>query len=488
MDFKKIFKKDLLISFFSKQKDHNQLNNISNDDFSCSKYETVFRNYDIRGISDIEITEELAFLIGKAFGSFMHENSMMNIVVGYDVRYSSIKLKNALLKGLLESGIKVTTTEMCPTQIVYFTMYNKKLDAGIMVTASHNPPEYNGFKFIVRNKQFLSSDILNLKDRIEQKNFIEGHGREIIFPTLIDDYIKKMQAEFKFHWQMKVVWDIGNGSTSNIIKQLTHKLPGTHILVSANIDPNFPYRGPDPMTEKAIALLSNAVTSNQCDVGFAFDADGDRLVVVDSKGRLIYSDQLIVAFAADILPKIPKGTVIVDVKSSANTMLKIAELGGIPIMEKVGHSTMKAKMIETNAILGAEISGHIFFADKWYGFDDAIYAALRVLELLEKNKNTLLDIQKAFVTPDYIIKCKKLQNNQIVEFIKQKLQNNNQDIITIDGVRVTKKNGWWVLRCSNTLDAITVRMEADSQENLLALKAEVKNYIIDACSDLTLPW
>lgn len=447
--------------------------------------DSIFREYDIRGIYDETLFDRDAFLIGRAVASLVGGNKA--IVVGYDGRISSDQLTKKLISGLVSSGIRVINIGLCHTPLVYFAVATQDVDMGIMITGSHNPKDHNGFKLVSKTGAIFGEQIRNIRDFIRDKKFIDGIGREVLIQNLKNEYVQRVLQNTDIYGNINIAWDIGNGATGEVVRKIVRQLPGNHVFLNAETDGNFPGRDPDPTQPENLYDLINTVKIDSLDLGIAFDGDGDRIVVIDGTGRFIYGDQLLSIFARSVLKGAPNSSIIVDIKTSKLVIDDIREHGGIPIMEKSGHSIIKAKMRDVNAVLAGEMSGHIFFADKWYGFDDAVYSAVRLIEIHSQVKNVgenIFDnIPSGFNTPEVRINCESNSQFEIVEAIKNRLKKNGLDPIEIDGVRVESPAGWWLVRASNTQSQITVRVEADSEDHLSSMKEEVVKYINEAGID-----
>lgn len=444
----------------------------------------IFREYDIRGIIGSTLFEENGYDIGRAFGTILARKNLRMICLGHDCRVSSDGLARSLLEGLMDSGTEVVSLGLCHTPLVYYAVNKLDLDGGIMITGSHNPPEYNGFKFMLGRDPFYGDSIKDLEKMIAAHDYVDGLGREIVMNNIFLTYVYEIISDFKFSNELKVAWDIGNGATSNAIKAVTTIIPGKHHVLFECIDGTFPNRSPDPIVAKNVKYLSKFVTYNGFDIGFAFDSDGDRLCVVNNQGKVLYSDQVLGVLAKDFLKKNPGAQVIADVKSCDRLFDTIRRSGGIGIMERVGHSFIKAKMKATGALLAGELSGHFFFKDRWYGFDDAIYAALRCLEILSADKTAFTDLPYGYVTPEIRITCNEDDKFQIIESVKKDLSSKNIPIIEIDGIRVSNEMGWWVLRSSNTQNALSLRIEARSAKDMYKLKNQISDYLCAYIPDI----
>ncbi|MBM3581696.1 MAG: phosphomannomutase/phosphoglucomutase, partial [Alphaproteobacteria bacterium] len=342
---------------------------------------TLLREYDIRGIVGKTLTAEDARAIGLAFGSILARDGGRTVVVGYDGRIESPDLERALVQGLTATGMSVTRIGLGPTPMIYFAAHDMASDGSVMVTGSHNPPEYNGFKFSHRGKPFYGADIQNLGRVAAEGAFASGRG-ETRDRNVLDAYVARLARDHRGTRELAVAWDPGNGAAGDALTRLVRKLPGRHTVINATIDGRFPAHHPDPTVEKNLAQLKAAVTGGKCDLGFAFDGDADRIGMVDGRGRVLWGDQILVLLAGEVLKDEPGATIIADVKASQAFFDEIARLGGRPLMWKTGHSLIKAKMQELKAPLAGEMSGHIFFRHRFYGVDDALYAAVRLLSVV----------------------------------------------------------------------------------------------------------
>lgn len=439
----------------------------------------IFREYDIRGIVGSTLFEEDGYDIGRAFGTVLARKDLKRICIGHDCRVSSDNISKNLLNGLLDSGAEVISLGLCHTPLVYYTVNKLDLDGGIMITGSHNSPEYNGFKFMLGLDPFYGESIKMLAEMIAERDYGDGIGREMVMNNIFLTYVNEIISDFNFSDDIKVVWDIGNGATSNAIKAITTLIPGKHHVLFEEVDGTFPNRPPDPIVARNVRYLSKFIKYNGFDVGFAFDSDGDRLCVVNNKGEVLYSDQVLTVLAKDFLKRNPGAQVIADVKSCDRLFDTIRKCGGIGIMERVGHSFIKARMKSSGALLAGELSGHFFFKDRWYGFDDAIYAALRCLEILCADKKVFTDLPYGYVTPEIRITCDEEEKFKIIESLKKDLKEKKISMVEIDGVRVSTDIGWWVLRASNTQNALSLRIEAYSERAMYKLKHEISDYLCE---------
>ncbi len=446
---------------------------------------TILRAYDIRGIVGESLTVETAYLLGRAFATLISrlqgkENPV--IVTARDGRLSSPELSKALGEGMAASGATVRDAGLGPTPMLYYAAHLFGADAGIMVTGSHNPPTHNGFKMTLGTKPFYGENILELGRIIEAGAFKDGTGSTESSPAF-DAYVERLLAGYKTEGakELKVVWDAGNGAAGEVMAALAERLPGRHFLLYEKIDGNFPHHHPDPTVPENLEDLIARVKSEGADLGVAFDGDGDRLGAVDAKGRIIWGDQLMMFFGREILSRKPGATIIADVKASQLLFDDIAKHGGKPIMWKTGHSLVKAKMAEENAEIAGEMSGHIFFKDGYYGFDDGLYSAVRLLDLLAHADQGLSDmrdgIPEVLNTPEIRIDVEESRKFAVVEEIRARLKNSPYEVNEVDGVRVKVKSGWWLARASNTQAALIVRCEAATQEELDALKEMVREQL-----------
>ncbi|PPR76744.1 MAG: Phosphomannomutase/phosphoglucomutase [Alphaproteobacteria bacterium MarineAlpha2_Bin1] len=451
---------------------------------------TILRAYDIRGILGVTLSNKDAYFIGTSFGTVLKNKfSGKRVCVGYDGRLSSPELSKNLIQGLFLTGLEIIEIGCVPSPMLYYSVYSEGADAGIMITGSHNPPDYNGFKFIMPNRVFFGDDILELGEISERGIFIEGESTRIK-KNLEESYVSKLIKNIPFPDKIKIAWDPGNGAASNIISRLILQLPGKHYLINSVIDGTFPNHHPDPTVEKNLFQLKEVVRKNECDIGFAFDGDGDRLGVIDGKGRVIWGDQILAILSKDVLRKNPGSKVIGDVKCSSVFFDEVKKLGGHPIMWSSGHSLIKAKMMEEGALLGGEMSAHIFFSDEYFGFDDAIYASLRVLKTIYNEKKSINQIYdelpKMLNTKEIRIECSENEKFEIVNTIKNKLESQGADILDIDGIRFNCNNGWWLLRASNTQACLTLRCEADNETSLKEIKSDLIKILNDNKIDIEL--
>lgn len=457
-------------------------------------HKSILRAYDIRGIYHETLFDNDAYFVGLSFATFLKENHKKKVSVACDGRVSSPNLKARLIQGLRASGIDVIDVGVGPTPMLYFSVYHLGCDAGVMVTGSHNPHNHNGFKMMLKDRPFFGDDIANLGKIAAEGKFATGAGNlsekdikeDYVNRLLADCIIAKSESElldevdnFVAPKKLTIAWDAGNGSAGEIMKMLTDRIDANHILLFEEIDGTFPNHHPDPTVAKNLQDLIAAVKKNKCNFGIAFDGDGDRIGFVDNEGEILWGDQFMVLFAQDILRDHKGATIIADVKASNVLFDKIKEFGGNAVIWKTGHSFIKSKMKETKAALAGEMSGHIFFADKYYGFDDALYAAIRMINILENSNKSLADLRKSlpqtFTTPEVKIECSDEEKFKIVNSLKENLRNAGVEFNDIDGVRASTSEGWWLVRASNTQPVLVARCEANSAKNLEKMKANIRN-------------
>lgn len=446
-----------------------------------SLHPTILREYDIRGTVGDNLFAVDLLAIGRAFGTLLVEQGGQTVAVGYDGRHSSPELESALVEGLKACGLTVYRVGCGPSPMLYYSTFALDTDAGLMVTGSHNPPRDNGLKMTLQGDAFFGPDIEKLGCLVTSGDWVCAEGSVIDRPVM-DRYIERLLRDFRGTKKLKVAWDPGNGAASEAVQLLTQKLPGQHLLINDVIDGSFPAHHPDPTIEENLEQLKHLVINENCDLGFAFDGDGDRIGVVDSRGRVLWGDQLLVILARAVLADEPGATIIADVKASQVFFDEIKRMGGKPLMWLTGHSHIKNKLAETGAPLAGEMSAHIFFKHRYYGYDDALYVAVRLLEELNVSDLSLDDIYDTLPqmvnTPEIRFECAEERKFDVADEVKALLKSRyagRDDIIIheIDGVRVETKDGWWLLRASNTQAALTARCESTTEEGLERLKAEL---------------
>ncbi|MFZ5608436.1 MAG: phosphoglucomutase/phosphomannomutase PgmG [Pseudomonadota bacterium] len=436
---------------------------------------TILREYDIRGVVDETLRPADALALGQAFGTMVRRKGGQRVVVGRDGRLSSPKLAAALVEGLIAAGIDVIEIGVGPTPMTYYAVFALEADGGIMVTGSHNPPAYNGFKMMLGRKAFFGAQIQELGRIAADGAYAAGAGTRTQ-AAMLARYVDRLFQDFA-GGALSVAWDPGNGAAGEAVSMLVKRLPGRHLVINGDIDGSFPNHHPDPTEEKNLAQLKDAVARHKLDLGIAFDGDGDRIGAVDARGRVVWGDQLLAILARDVLAAVPGATIIADVKASQTLFDEIARQGGKPLMWKTGHSLIKAKMAETGAPLAGEMSGHIFFAHKFYGFDDALYAAVRLLNAICAQGGSLAALKDALPavvnTPELRFPCPEARKFAVVEDVVARLRETGADFSDIDGARVRTADGWWLLRASNTQAVLVARAEARDGAALERLKTEL---------------
>ena len=450
---------------------------------------TILREYDIRGIVGKTLSAADARAIGRAYALTLAEAHGSGIAVGYDGRLTSPELEAALVDGLRSESADVVRIGRGPTPMLYYAAATLGVDGGIMVTGSHNPPDYNGFKFVFLGKSFYGAAIQRLGEtarRLAEPRSSRGSVREC---TIREDYVARLARDYHGNRPLTVAWDAGNGATGEVLQELTAGLPGRHILLNEMIDGTFPAHHPDPTIPENLVQLQDAVARERCDLGIAFDGDGDRIGVIDSQGRILWGDQLMIVLSRDVLTRHPGSPIIADVKASQVLFDEIARLGGRPVMAVTGHSLIKAKLAELEAPLAGEMSGHIFFGDGYYGFDDAIYAAVRLLDILSRTDHSLAEMRDRLPavinTPELRFACPESRKFEVVREVRDRLLKAGADMTDIDGVRVRRPDGWWLLRASNTQAVLVARAESQTEAGLARLKSELAAEL--AASGVTLP-
>tara|TARA_Y100000590_G_scaffold105554_1_gene120096 strand:- start:8039 stop:9454 length:1416 start_codon:yes stop_codon:yes gene_type:complete len=441
----------------------------------------ILREYDIRGLVGKNLTKNTAYSIGIKFGSIVYKNTKdKKIVVGYDGRPSSKQLQEALCHGLTESGLSVILIGLCPTPMLYFATFNLKIEAGIMVTGSHNPSEYNGFKMVLNYKPFYSTRIKDLQKNIDLKNNKEK-GNFVEY-NILENYVHRVLENININKKLKVAWDPGNGTIGVTIKKVLENLDNVEsFLINDVVDGTFPNHHPDPTIPKNLIQIQNLVKEKNCDVGLAFDGDGDRLGIIDNQSNIIWADRYMILLTEEISKLYNNPSIIMDVKSSKVFFDEVRKMNCNPVMYKTGHSVIKDKMEEIDSPLSGEMSGHIMYKDNFYGYDDAMYVALRFLQILSKKNESLSVIMNTFPktasTPETRFDVDESRKFKIIEEIKDRLSNMNLKVVNIDGVRVENDNGWWGIRASNTQNALTVRAEAINDNYLLKMKENIENQL-----------
>jgi phosphomannomutase len=447
---------------------------------------TVLREYDIRGIIGETLGADDARAIGRAFGTLLRDAGGKTVAVGYDGRVSSPMLEHALVEGLTSSGCDVVRIGLGATPMLYYAeASSEEVDGGIQITGSHNPPSYNGFKMVFLGRPFFGADIQKLGKLAADGAFASGIGA-VTSRDILDEYVARLLEGLEGIEPgkletLRVGWDAGNGAAGPALEALAARLPGEHHLLFTEVDGHFPNHHPDPTVEANLSDLRALVAAKSLDFGVAFDGDGDRIGAIDGEGRVIWGDQLLMIYAEDVLAHLPGATVIADVKASRALFDRVAELGGTPLMWKTGHSLIKSKMKETAAPLAGEMSGHVFFADDYYGFDDALYAGIRLLAASARLGKSVTELREAMPqmlnTPEMRFQVDESRKFAAMEEIAGRLTTDPgpevEAVNTTDGVRVNTADGWWLLRASNTQDVLVARAESESEDGLERLLAQI---------------
>ncbi len=448
----------------------------------------IFREYDIRGIADRDYDAGFARELGRAFGTLVAEHGGRKVSVGRDCRLTSDKYAAAIREGITSTGVDVLDIGVCPTPLVYFSLFHWGLDGGIQVTGSHNPAEYNGFKVSLGTESLHGDRIQDLRRRIDAGRYQQGHGTVTARPVIpvYEDHV--VQNIGPLARSIKVVVDAGNGTGGPVAPALYRRLGAEVIDIFCDMDGRFPNHHPDPTVEENMRHLVTKVAETGSELGIAFDGDSDRIGVVDAAGRMIWGDELLVLYARDVLSRNPGAIVVSEVKCSQRLYDDIAAHGGQGIMWKAGHSLLKAKMRETGALLGGEMSGHIFFKERWFGFDDGIYAGARLLEILARTGKTvaelLADLPPSYSTPEIRIDCPDDVKFRVAESVCARFRAEGRELIDIDGVRVRFPHGWGLLRASNTQPVLVLRFEAASPEELAEYRRTVEQVVADVRAEV----
>lgn len=454
---------------------------------------TLFKAYGIRGLAGKTLTQEVVFNIGRAVASEAKEQSIKTIIIGRDGRTSSPALAESLAKGIASTGVNVLDIGLVPSPVVYFVTQHTEGKSGIVITGSHNPAEYNGLKITINGKSLAGDKIQQIKQRIDDENYLTGEaGSSEQNNMFTNEYIGTISEDIHIVRPMKVVVDCGNGAAGKIAPILLKTLGCEVIELFCDIDGTFPNHHPDPSNPDNLADLITAVQHYEADVGIAFDGDGDRLGVVDNQGKIIWPDRQMMLFAKDVLASKPGSEIIYDVKCSRHLGEQIAKNGGRPLMWKTGHSFMKVKLKETGAALAGEMSGHIFFNDRWFGFDDALYSASRLIEILSADTRNSAEVFSDFPdsinTPEINIQLPDGENAKFMEQLISAADFNDGKIIDIDGLRVEFTDGWGLVRASNTMPVLVLRFEADNKTAFKRIQSQFKDLLIKVSPDLAIPF
>ncbi len=454
---------------------------------------SIYRAYDIRGIAEKTLTTDIVFNIGKAIASEVKEKNINSIVIGRDGRLSSESFAEILAKGIISTGVNVLDIGLVPSPLVYFVAQHTEGKSAVVVTASHNPAEYNGLKIIIDGETLAGDRIQQIKQRVDQKNYAVGNPGTIDKNNMfINEYIGTIAEDTHLVRPMKVVVDCGNGATGEIAPTLLKTLGCEVFELFCDIDGTFPNHHPDPSNPANLQNLIAGVEHYEADIGIAFDGDGDRIGVIDSKGKIIWPDRLLMLFAKEVLSNKPGAEIIYDIKSTHHLKGYITKHGGRSLMCKTGHSFIKAKLKETGAVLAGEMSGHIFFNDRWFGFDDALYSAARLIGILSADTRdsaqVFADIPESFSTPEIYIELAESENINLMQQLLAKVDFKDAEIITFDGLRADFSDGWGLVRASNTMPALALRFEADTAEALNRIQSQFKDLLTQIKADINVPF
>jgi phosphomannomutase len=436
---------------------------------------SILREYDVRGIVGSTLTDKDAYALGRSYAALATGEGVRSVAVGRDGRSHSPMLEKALVEGLTEGDVDVVRIGMGPSPMLYFATHILGVGGGIQITGSHNPGDYNGFKLLLNGRSVFGEEIQKLGRIAAAGEWPEGRGLTTE-QDVLGSYVNRLVEDFQ-GGSFRIGWDAGNGAAGPALEKLVQKLPGEHFTLFTEVDGSFPNHHPDPTVEKNLGHLKELVLANGLDFGIAFDGDGDRIGAVDGRGRVIWGDQLMMLFAGPVLNENPGATIIADVKASQTLFDRINDLGGQPLMWKTGHSLIKSKMKETGAPLAGEMSGHIFFKHRWYGFDDALYAAVRLIEAVARSGESLTalvdQMPKTVATPEMRFEVDAPRKFAIVQEVLARLRSEGARVDATDGARVTTSDGWWLLRASNTQDVLVARAEAKDEAGLVRLIAEI---------------
>lgn len=450
---------------------------------------SIFKAYDIRGVVDDTLTLDVVELIGRAFGTEAQLKSQHQVVIGRDARLSSLDISEALSRGLQSSGCHVIDIGMVPTPVLYFATHHLQTGTGIMITGSHNPPQYNGLKMVLAGQTLYGDMVQQIRQRIEDNNFVDGNGGYET-KAISENYLQTIISDIKLNRPLKIVVDCGNGVTGSLAPSLFKRLGCDVIELFCEIDGRFPNHHPDPSKIENLQDLMATVENSHADLGLAFDGDGDRVGIIDEKKNIIWPDRQMMLYSEDVLSRQPGALIIYDVKSSSKLGLEIERLGGHALMWKSGHSMLKAKMQETGAVLAGEMSGHIFFRERWFGFDDGLYSAARMLEILSKKQQAASEVFSAlpdsFNTPELQIQFAEGEHFKFMDKLKVVADFGDAEIFTIDGLRVNYDYGWGLIRPSNTTPCLVLRFEADTEDGLKKVKDIFRQQILSIEPDLVL--
>jgi phosphomannomutase/phosphoglucomutase len=452
---------------------------------------SIFKAYDIRGIVDVGLTTDAAYWIGRALGAEAAKRGEQHVYVARDGRLSGPKLVEALSRGLLEAGRDVTDLGMVPTPVLYYAAYELGSGSGIMVTGSHNPPEYNGLKMVLGGTTLSGDDIQALRKRIVSGDLNRGSGK-LDSADVVAQYIARITGDVKLARPMKIIVDCGNGVPGAVAPKLLRALGCDVTELFCDVDGNFPNHHPDPSKPENLQDLIRALREQRADIGLAFDGDGDRLGVVTAEGKVVWADRQMMLYARDVLSRNPGAEIIYDIKCTTNLAKVIAQAGGKPTMWKTGHSFVKAKLRETGAALAGEMSGHIFFKERWYGFDDALYTAARLLEILSKDARPVAvvfdELPDTVNTPELNLQTAEGENHPLVQKLVAAANFSEATITTIDGLRVDFTDGFGLVRASNTTPCLVIRFEAQNEAGLQRIQEQFRRLILSQKPDAVLPF
>lgn len=438
---------------------------------------SILREYDIRGTVGETLGEADARALGRAYATMLRRNGGSRVSVAYDGRLTSPRLEAALVEGLTSAGIDVLRCGLGPTPMLYYSVFELETDGGIMVTGSHNPPDHNGFKMMLGQDALYGSQIQELGEIAASGDFATGRGKAQIV-DIREVYVTRLLRDFEGK-TLNVAWDPANGATGAILSRVVDRLPGRQLILNETVDGSFPSHHPDPTVEENLEQLKEAVLENGLDLGIGFDGDGDRIGVIDNLGNVVWGDQLLAILSREVLAAEPGATIVADVKCSDILFDEIRRFGGRPVMWKTGHSLIKTKMKELNAPLAGEMSGHIFFKHRYYGIDDALYVALRLMNVISNSGRNLSELCASLPhlinTPEIRFGVPEERKFDIVENVKAQMVKAGAEINEIDGVRVSTPDGWWLLRASNTQAALVARCEAKSEDGLERLKDQLSS-------------
>jgi len=450
---------------------------------------TIFREYDIRGIADVDLQDPDVEQLGRGIGTYLARRGARRITLGADVRLSSERLARALARGLLASGLEVIAIGTAPTPVLYYSVFHLKADGAVMITGSHNPPQYNGFKIMAGQATIYGEEIQRVRRLIEEGDLLEGQGT-LRQADVITPYVEEVAGQFAFPRRIKVALDAGNGTAGPVMHRILERLNVEPVELFFEMDGNFPNHHPDPTVVENLAALKEAVRRQGAELGLAFDGDADRLGAIDERGEVLWGDQLLLIFAREILQRKPGAVFIGEVKCSQVLYDEIRRLGGKAIMWRTGHSLIKAKMKETGAELAGEMSGHMFFADRYYGYDDALYAACRLMEIVARSGRPLSaqleGLPRMVSTPEIRVDCPDEIKFQVIARVAEEFRG-KYEVIDIDGVRVLFPQGWGLARASNTQPVLVLRFEASNEELLGQYRRQVEQAVARAKAEVGAP-